>query len=303
MTETTESGPRAVVDSLCLAFTPDRAPAWEEAVAAQGLSLKVRQGADDGFAEPPDMVARLDELGIGVAVVVASDAHVHPTPHQVSAVTFRQDEVEALVRGFPGRFGAVWSVEPQLGSAGVDRLEEMLARPWVVGAFLHTHSFDRTFDHADLYPFYDACRRAGVPMVMQAGASGGRMPSACGHPIGIDRPAIYFPEVQFVLSHTGWPWTEEAVAMARKFENVYLSSASWPPRRWARSLMDLARSPSGASKLLFATNFPTVGHRQALRQLDELDLPGENLTAVLGDNARSVFRRVPELGAPGAVER
>ena len=79
---------------------------------------------------------------------------------------------------------------------------------------------DDPFDHPDHYPYYALCHRYSVPMVMQAGTSGGRLPSRCGDPMGIDRPAIYFPDVSFVLSHTGWPWVDEAVAMALKFANL-----------------------------------------------------------------------------------
>ena len=102
-------------------------------------------------------------------------------------------------------------------------------------------------------------------MVMQAGASGGRLPSECGKPIGIDRPAIYFPDVPFVLSHTGWPWVSEALAMALKFSNVYLGTASFPPAHWSSELVEFLRRP-GRRKVVFATNFPTVGHRHAARR-------------------------------------
>jgi predicted TIM-barrel fold metal-dependent hydrolase len=284
----TEGG---TVDALCNAFFPDRASVWEEAISGQAVPLKVRADPDDGFADAGDMVARLDDLGLGTLVVVASDVHVHPTEYQVSAVTFRYEEAEVLAKSYPGRFAALWGIEPQLGSAGVARFEEVLAQPWVVGGYLHTHSFDRPFDHADHYPFYAACSRAGVPMTMQSGASGGRMPSECGRPIGIDRPAIYFPETDFVLSHTGWPWVDEAVAMAFKFSNVYLNTASWPPRRWSAALVDFVRGP-GRGKVLFATNFPTVGHRQALSQLGDLGLDDEIGERLLGTNARRVFRRL-----------
>ena len=48
---------------------------------------------------------------------------------------------------------------------------------------------------------------------MQAGTSGGIMPLECDKPIGIDGPAIHFGCVRFVLSHLGWPKSEEAIAM------------------------------------------------------------------------------------------
>jgi predicted TIM-barrel fold metal-dependent hydrolase len=49
----------------------------------------------------------------------------------------------------------------------------------------------------------------------------------------------------------------------------------------------------GRHKVLFGTNFPTVGHRHALAQLRELDLAPEVETALLSATARRVFTRLP----------
>ena len=286
-----------MVDTLCNAFGVERRAAWEAAVAGQGLPLKVRQDADDSFADPDAMVARMDELGVATLLVVTSDVHSHGTDFDISSVTSRWEETERLVDRFPGRFAAVWGIEPQLGVTGVRRAEEVLAAPWVVGLYLHTHSFDRPFDHRDHYPYYGLCDRFGVPMMMQAGSSGGRLPSEAGKPIGIDRPALYFPDVSFVLSHTGWPWVEEAIAMALKFSNVYLGTGSYPPGHWPAALVDFLRRP-GRRKVVFGTNFPTVGHRQALDQLDALGLSPEVRDLLMEGNARAVFTRLSELAGP-----
>jgi uncharacterized protein len=280
------------VDTLCNAFLPARRHAWDAAVIGQGLPLKVRTDDRDSFTTAEEMVRRMDELGIATITLVASDVHHHGTAFDVSTVTARWEEAEELAQRFPGRFVALWGIEPQQGMAGVRRADEALSQPWVVGLYLHTHSFDRPFDHADYYPFYALCARHGVPMAMQAGTSGGRMPSECGKPIGIDRPAIYFPDVPFVLSHTGWPWVSEAVAMALKFSNVYLGTGSYPPAHWPSELVEFLRRP-GRRKVLFATNFPTVGHRHALAQLDDLALSDEVRSLLLEENARSIFTRLP----------
>jgi predicted TIM-barrel fold metal-dependent hydrolase len=281
-----------MVDMLCNAFLPDRQEAWDRAIAGQDLPVKVRRDPEDSFATADAMVARMDELGIATIAVVTSDVHRHGTEFDVSTVTARFEEVEGLVARFPGRFVALWGIEPQLGMAGVTRTEEVLARPWVVGTYLHTHSFDRPFDHPDYYPYYALCDREQVPMVMQAGTSGGRMPSACGQPLGIDRPAIYFPRVDFVLSHTGWPWVTEAVAMALKFSNVYLGTGSYPPAHWPVELVEFLRRP-GRRKVVFGTNFPTVGHRHALAQLEDLGLSDEVRSLLMEGNARTIFTRLP----------
>jgi predicted TIM-barrel fold metal-dependent hydrolase len=176
--------------------------------------------------------------------------------------------------------------------AGVRRAAEALDQPWVAGLYLHVHSFDRPFDHADHYPFYALCAERGVPMVMQAGTSGGFFPSECGRPIGVDRPALYFPDTTFVLSHTGWPWVDEAIAMALKFPNVFLGCAAYPPAHWGDAVVRFLTGP-GRTKTLWGTNFPTVGHEHSLRQLEALGLPEEVHHLLVEGNARRVFGRLP----------
>ena len=282
-----------VVDYLCNAFLPERAAAWDAAIAVQGIPLKVRRDSDDSFTDADGMVARMDELGVDTLLLATGDEHVHGAPVEYHMVSCRWEEMEALHRHHPGRFVALWAVDPTLGMAGVERAEEALAQEWAVGIYVHTHSFDRRFDHADYYPFYAMCAREDVAVVMQAGTSGGLLPSEAGQPIGIDRPALFFPRTPFVLSHLGWPWVEEAIAMALKFPNVYLGTASYPPRHWSPAVVDFARR-AGRSKVLFGTNFPTVGHRHALGQLGELHLDEAVTHAMLEGNARRVFARLPK---------
>jgi uncharacterized protein len=279
------------IDYLSNAFGPERAAAWEGAIAAQGLALKIQRTDDDSFTAPADMVIRMDGLGIATVIVAACDPESHPSGFVFSDVAAGYDEVETLAGAHPGRFAGLWTVAPERGAAGVRRAEEVLARNWAVGLYLHTHSHDRRFDHADYYPYYALADRVGVPVVMQAGISGGRMAGECGRPIGIDRPALYFPDLPFVLSHTGWPWVDEAVAMALTRSNVYLGTASYPPRRWPAAMLDFVRH-AGRAKVLFGTNFPTVGHRQALGQLDDLDFDPAVRHGLLEGNARAVFGRL-----------
>jgi uncharacterized protein len=174
---------------------------------------------------------------------------------------------------------------------------EGVSAGWVIGSYLHTHSFDPPFDHLDYYPFYSLSDAYGLPVVMQAGTSGGRLPSECGKPIGIDWPALYFPETNFVLAHTRWPWVEEAIAMALKFPNVHLGTAAYPPVHWSPALADFLRRP-GRRKVIFGTNFPSVGHRHALGQRPKLDLTDEVRQMLLEGNARRIFARLPGRDRP-----
>jgi len=277
-----------IVDYLCNAFTPERAAVWKEATA--GLALKIRDGE---FVEPAAMVDRMDDLGIDTVLLpaVAPAPGETPAPTTFEAVAVTWEEVERLANDYPGRFAALAVVDPTSGMAGVHDLRARCQDAWVVGCYLHTHSWDRPLDHADYYPYYALASELDVPMAMQAGASGGMTPSESGRPIGVDRPALYFPETRFVLSHTGWPWVDEAIAMARKFPNVFVGTGSYPPRHWPDAIVAFARG-AGRDKVLFGTNFPTVGHRQAIEQLPELGLERSIVDALLGGNARRVFTRL-----------
>ena len=279
-----------VIDYWCNAFTPDRQIIWETAIAASGLKLKVRSG-DDGFADPNDMVERMNTLDITTLVIPTCDLPRDPDPTDFALFAARPDELERWATHHPSRFAAAWSVDPRAGMAGVRRAAAVLTAPWSVALHVHTHSFDRRFDHADYYPYYALAGEHGVPVIMQAGTSGGLMPSECGHPIGVDRPAIYFPDTTFVLSHTGWPWVDEAVAMALKFPNVYIGTAVYPQRHWPPVLKEFLRGP-GHDKVMFGTGFPVAGHRHTLGQLNELDLPAETLECYLSGTARTVLRRL-----------
>lgn len=283
-----------MIDSWTNAFLPDREALWDASLAAQGVPIKVRRDPEDSFCDAETMIARMDEIGLRTLVLPVCDLPPHAGVTDYEAFATRFEEIEPLAAKYPGRFVAQWSIDPREGAAGLDRAREMTSLPFVVAIHTHTHSFDLPFDAPEYYPYYTLAHETGLPFVMQAGTSGGRMPSACGHPIGIDRPAIYFPEVDFVLSHTGWPWVEEAIAMALKFSNVHLGTASLPPKRWHTALVDFIRGP-GRHKTMFGTSFPTVGHRHAVAQLDALGLDDEIVSALMGGNAARVFARIDEL--------
>ena len=280
-----------MIDYWCNAFTPDRRALWEAVIAEQGLALKIRQRDDDSFAAPRAMVARMDELGFAALLLPVSRVPEGAGRFAWERYATRSEEMAKLHAEHPGRFAGLWSIDPSAGASALRCAARALAEPWCVGLNLHTHSFDRSFDHPELEPFYALAAEHGVPFVMQAGASGGRLPSACGHPRGIERPARAFPGVAFVLSHTGWPWVEDALALASAHANVFLGTASQPPHRWGEPLVRFVAGP-GRGKTLFGTSFPVVGHRHALARLAALGLDDASRAALLAGTARRLFSRL-----------
>jgi len=280
------------IDYWCNAFTPERLERWDAAIAAQRIPLKIRRRDDDSFASVEAMLGRMDELGVQTLVLPASDPPEAPEPTDYALFTTLPQDIEKWSQQFPGRFAGLVTIDPSRGAQGLQRVADALERPGFVGLQIHTHSWDRPFDHRDYYPYYALAAERDVPVVMQAGSSGGREPSACGRPLGIDRPALYFEQVDFVLSHTGWPWVEEALAMVGKHANVFLGTAAFPPHHWSADLVRFI-SGAGRGKVMLGTSFPVVGHRHALSRLGDLDLAPESRDALLHGAARRVFGRLP----------
>ena len=60
-----------------------------------------------------------------------------------------------------------------------------------------------------------------------------------------------------VAGHIGYPWTDEMIALARKYPNVYIDTSAYTVRRYPRQLVEYLRG-DGRTKVLFGTNYPMI---------------------------------------------
>jgi predicted TIM-barrel fold metal-dependent hydrolase len=140
------------------------------------------------------------------------------------------------------------------------------------------------------YPLYAACVELGVPFCTQVGHTGPLRTSETGRPIPyLDDVALDFPELTIVAGHIGYPWTEEMVALARKYENVYIDTSAYTARRYPPELVGYLRG-DGRAKVMFGTNYPMITPERALADIAALALDEETRSLFLGGNARRVFR-------------
>ncbi len=226
-------------------------------------------------------IAALDAAGVDKALACAWVA-----PHRVM---ISNDEVAGFVAQAPDRLVGVGSVDiarPMAAMREVRRCVEQLGfkairvLPWL----WEVPPTDRRF-----YPVYAACCEAGVPFCTQIGHTGPLMPSEVGRPIYLDQVAIDFPELVIVGGHIGYPWTDEAIAVATKHENVYLDTSAYTAQRYPRALVDYLRS-NGRRKVLFGSNWPMIAPAKALEGLAALGLDDATRADFLGANAQRVYR-------------
>jgi predicted TIM-barrel fold metal-dependent hydrolase len=139
------------------------------------------------------------------------------------------------------------------------------------------------------YPLYAECVELGVPFCTQVGHTGPLRSSETGRPIPyLDDVALDFPELVIVAGHIGYPWTDEMIALARKYPNVYIDTSAYTTKRYPLELVVYLRG-GGRSKVLFGTNYPMITPQRALENLDSLGLDDEARELFLEGNARRVF--------------
>ncbi|WP_341705848.1 amidohydrolase family protein [Ferrovibrio sp.] len=226
-------------------------------------------------------IAAMDAGGISRSLICAWEAPRGPL--------ISNDEVAGFVAQAPDRLVGVGSVnisKPMAAMREVRRCVEELGfrairvLPWL----WELPPTDRRF-----YPVYAACCEAGVPFCTQIGHAGPLMPSEPGRPIYLDQVAIDFPELTIVGGHIGYPWTDEAVAVATKHENVYIDTSAYTVQRYPAALVVYMKGP-GRKKVLFGSNYPMIAPAKALEGLGDLGLDAEAKALFLGGNASRVYR-------------
>lgn len=226
-------------------------------------------------------IGAMDSGGVDKALISAWCA-----PHRVM---ISNDEVATFVSEAPDRLVGVGSVDisrPMDAVREVRRCIEELGfvairvLPWLWEAA----PTDRRF-----YPVYVACCELDVPFCTQIGHTGPLMPSEVGRPIYLDQVALDFPDLRIVGGHIGYPWTDEAIAVATKHQNVFIDTSAYTVRRYPQALVDYLRT-HGRHKVMFGTNYPMITPSKCLEDLGRLDLDDETTELFLGGNAQRVFK-------------
>lgn len=198
------------------------------------------------------------------------------------------DEVRGWVDQSAGRLRGVCSVDLRRPMEAVRQVREA-ADQGFVGVRVLPWLWELPPDHARYYPVYAACIDHGLPFCLQVGHAGPLMPSEPGRPIPyLDRVAVDFPELVIVGGHIGYPWTEEMIALATKYPNVYIDTSAYKASRYPANLVEFMKG-RGRRKVLFGSNSPMIMPADCLAGLDALGLDAETRALFLAGNARRVF--------------
>jgi uncharacterized protein len=228
-------------------------------------------------------VSAMDQAGVEFGLLSAWSA-----PHQPPLIS--NEEVAAWVGRHPERFAGLAAVDLGTPMEALRELRRCVTELGFKGLRVVPWLWEAPPTDRRYYPLFAACVELAVPFFTQVGHTGPLRPSETGRPIPyIDQIALDFPELVIVGGHIGYPWTEEMIAVARKHEHVYIDTSAYTAKRYPPELVAYMQSRSGRRKVMFGTNYPMLGHQQALEGIDALGLDDEARDLFLAGNAQRVI--------------
>ena len=222
------------------------------------------------------LVGEMDRFGIDVALVGCAEGSAG---------------AEAARRDFPRRFVFDFPANPNLGMEEVRRVRRLHAEFGIksVSVFPCGLNPQVPINDKKMYPLYAVCSELQLPILVNVGVPGPRVPMEPQKVEHVDEVCWFFPELKFVMRHGGEPWEALAVKLMLKYPNLYYCTSAFAPRHYPRTIIDYANT-RGADKIMYAGYYPMgLSLERIFRELPEVPLRAEVWPQFLSGNARRVF--------------
>jgi len=201
-----------------LEFTPEELEQMRRELSPEELEGKLRERAEKAVVPLSQFVAQLDEAGIEWGVI---DAGSH-------------DRTAELVAQLPDRFVGVAIVDPRDGMKAVRELERAVKELGLKCFYASPFRYGVRANDKKFYPLYAKAVELGIPVFVYTTMTYRTdFPMDIGRPLYLDEVAMDFPEMKIVAGLGGWPWVPEMVGIARRHQNVYISTAAHRPKYFA----------------------------------------------------------------------
>ncbi len=150
------------------------------------------------------------------------------------------------------------SVDPRCETSAARELREAIVLHGCAGLKIHP-SYQEVYpnDRHLLYPLYEICAEFRIPVLLHTGSTLlHRTPLKYSQPLFVDDVAVDFPDLPLIMAHAGWPWVEEAIAIAWRHENVYLDLSGHLPKHLPPLIWHYMQVPDLSRRFLFGSDYP-----------------------------------------------
>jgi predicted TIM-barrel fold metal-dependent hydrolase len=267
---------------------PTLKPAWTRwAHDFGGTEVIDRVYRPDGGVDPVRFDDYLAEQGVDIALLLCEYS---PKTTGVQPI----EDLLPLAAHSPGRVKMIANINPHLHYP----VDEELRRQLDLGAVackIHPVHAGVAVSDPMLYPAYEVCQAAGIPVVVHCGTS--TFPGSTNRfadPVLLDDVLRDFPRLTVTLAHGGRGWWYDAAAfLALANERVWIELSGLPPSR-LREYYARHNWTRLARKMIFGTDWPGVpGIARNARAIAELCPDEETTRLVLAGNAARVYNLKP----------
>ena len=158
-------------------------------------------------------------------------------------------------------------------------------RPFPPGAIPRCPVNDRRY-----YPIYQTCVDLDIPIIVNAGIAGPRVPSECQHVMLFDQVCYDFPELRVVMRHGAEPWEDLAVKLMLKWPGLHYMTSAFAPKYYPKAIVEYANT-RGAEKIMYAGYYPMgLSLDRIFTELPEVPFRDDVWPRFLRDNAMRVFK-------------
>ena len=216
-------------------------------------------------ATTDQLLDEMAEAGVERAVILGQDTHATRNP-AFKGYTLRNDEVARIAERSGDRLVSFAGVDPNAGEAAVAELRRAVKKLGMRGLKVHGSANSVYInDRSLMYPIYEFCQEAGVPVLMHTGTTGlGDCEIKYSKTELVDEVCQNFPDLKVIMAHFGWPWPDVAMAIALRNPNVFIDVSGWKPKYIPQSVLPYLNGIL-QDRFLFGTDYPM------LRQRDWLD--------------------------------
>jgi uncharacterized protein len=217
---------------------------------------------------------------------------------RIARVGLSPNGIEAR-RRYPDRFVLGMSVDPNDVMGALRKIEQAKAEHDVVNAMVFPCGCvpQVAIDSPLMYPVYAKCVELDIPICVNGGIVGPRMPSWPQQVFRFDQVCYDFPDLTIVMMHGGEPWEDLAVKLMLKWPGLHYMTSAFAPKHYPKAIIDYANT-RGADKIMFCGYFPAgLTLERQFTDLPNVPFRDHVWPKFLRENAMRVFK------IPAAIER
>ena len=193
---------------------------------------------------------------------------------------------------YPDRFFFDMPCNPNNGMEEVRRIKRIHAEVGLsaISVFPSGTLPQVAINHKYMFPLYACAVELDIPILLNAGIPGPRIPMETQKVEHLDEVCWFFPDLKVVMRHGAEPWEALAVKLMLKWPNLYYSTSAFAPKHYPKAIIDYANS-RGADKIIYAGYFPMgLSLDRIFSDMENVPFKPEVWPKFLRENAKRVFK-------------